>query len=50
MKEGDDMANLMYYAWIRHGVKPSEIYAMSKGELKVLKAFYIIETAPRNRR
>lgn len=50
MKEGDVMANLMYYAWVRRGIKPSEIYNMSDGELKILKAFYIIETTPRNRR
>lgn len=37
------MANLMYYAWMKHGVKPSEIYTMGNGELQVLRAFYIID-------
>ena len=43
MEEGDLMANLMYYSWVRHGIKPSEIYKMSDGELKILKTFYIYE-------
>lgn len=37
------MARVMFDAWIKHGVRPSEIYKMSDGELKVLRAFYIIE-------
>lgn len=31
----------MYEAWDKHGIKPSEIYNMSGGELIVLKAFYL---------
>lgn len=37
------MAHIMYYAWSRHGIKPSEIYKMSYGELKLLRSFCIIE-------
>lgn len=40
--EGDVLAILMYQAWKNHGIKPSEIYNMSKGELEIIKAFYII--------
>lgn len=42
--EGDAKANLMYYAWVKHGIEPSKIYSMSDGELKVIRAFYIMET------
>ena len=34
----------MYKAWNKHGVKPSEIYKMSKGEQNLLRAFLIIES------
>lgn len=42
------MANIMYYAWCKHGIKPSEIYKMSSGELKLLRSFYLIETESRH--
>lgn len=35
------MAKIMYDAWDRHGVKPSEIFKMDPGELIILKAFYL---------
>ncbi len=44
MSDGDALTNLMYYAWNKHGIKPSEIYKMSSGELQLLRAFYVIET------
>ncbi|MEG0899573.1 MAG: hypothetical protein RSD67_05965 [Oscillospiraceae bacterium] len=37
------MANIMLYAWICHGIRPSLVYNMSEGELKIIRAFYIIE-------
>ncbi|WP_278308273.1 hypothetical protein [Niameybacter massiliensis] len=33
----------MYYAWVKHGWEPSKVYNMSDGELKILRAMYIIE-------
>ena len=48
MQEGDYMATLMYYAWVKHGIKPSEIYNMGSDELKILGAFYIIEMESRH--
>lgn len=45
--EGDFMANIMYYAWSKHGIKPSEIYNMSHGEKSLIRAFYIIEMEQR---
>lgn len=43
MSEGDALTNLMYHAWNKHGIKPSEIYKMTSGELQLLRAFYVIE-------
>jgi hypothetical protein len=43
------MAKIMYYAWSKHGIKPSDIYKMSSGELKLLRSFYIIEMESRPR-
>lgn len=37
------MAVLMYNAWRKHGVKPSEIFKMSEAERLVIKAFYLFE-------
>ena len=42
------MASLMYYAWSKHGVKPSEIYKMNEGELLLLISFYILELESRH--
>lgn len=46
--DGDAKANIMYYAWSKHGIEPSRIYNMSEGELKVIRAFYIMENTPKN--
>lgn len=43
------MAHIMYYAWSKHGIKPSEVYNMNYGELKLLRCFYVIETESRHR-
>lgn len=43
MKQGDSLALLMYDAWTRHGKFPSKIYNLPKGELALIRAFYIIE-------
>jgi hypothetical protein len=46
--EGDARANLMYYAWIKHGWAPSKIYNMSQREQELLMALYIIEVESRH--
>jgi len=43
MKQGDILALLMFNSWTKHGIRPSEIYNMPKGELALIRAFYIIE-------
>lgn len=48
MEDGDAMANIMYYAWVKHGIKPSKIYSMTDGELQVIRSFYIIENTPKS--
>lgn len=48
--EGDWKANVMYYAWREHHLRPSEFYKMDKGELEVLKAFYVIDMESRSKR
>ena len=39
---------MMYYYWKRKGISPSVFYAMPKGELTVVQAFYEQEIAERN--
>lgn len=41
-------ANLMFYAWKEHHKTPSEVYNMSDGDLKIIKAFHIIENEHRH--
>lgn len=43
MEQGDCLANLLYYGWVKHGIAPSLIYNMSKGEQALIRAFYVIE-------
>lgn len=38
----------MYYAWAKHGIKPSDIYKMSYGELKLLRSFFEFELESRH--
>lgn len=44
------MTTLMYHNWINHGIEPSKIYNMKKGELEMIKAFYIIDMERRHSR
>lgn len=43
------MAHIMFYAWCKHGIKPSDIYKMSDGEKSLLRAFYIVEMEKRKK-
>lgn len=47
--EGDCMANLMYDAWVSHGIKPSIIYNMTRGEQQLIRAFFVIEQERRSK-
>lgn len=31
---------MMYWYWVRKGIRPSVFYSMPKGELTVIQAFY----------
>ena len=31
---------MMYHYWVAHGIRPSVIYNMPKGELRVIMAFF----------
>ena len=33
----------MYYYWKKKGIRPSLFYAMDKGELKLIEAFFALE-------
>ncbi|MCC0694239.1 hypothetical protein [Clostridioides sp. ES-S-0048-02] len=33
----------MYYYWKTKGIRPSLFYAMDKGELKIIEAFFALE-------
>ena len=37
------MANVMYYAWTRHGIMPSTIYNLSRDELEIISALCLID-------
>ena len=37
------MANLMYYAWVRHHIPPKDFYNMSDGEKTIIRAFCEME-------
>lgn len=39
---------MMYYYWRQKGIRPSVFYAMPKGELTVVQAFYEQEIAEKN--
>ena len=39
---------MMYYYWKHKGIRPSVFYAMPRGELLVLQAFYEREIEERN--
>ena len=39
---------MMYYYWKHKGIRPSVFYAMPKGELIVVQAFYEAEVAEKN--
>lgn len=43
------MANIMYYAWEEHHIRPSDIYKMKNGEFQIIKAFYILDMERRKR-
>jgi len=33
----------MYYYWVEHGKKPSEIYNMDDGEYTLISSFFLYE-------
>jgi hypothetical protein len=33
----------MFEAWCEHGILPSVIYNLPKGEIELLKAFYLLK-------
>lgn len=39
---------MMYYYWKHRGIRPSVFYAMPRGELTVIQAFYEYEIKERN--
>ncbi len=42
------MANLMYWAWSKHGILPSKIYELNSNELKIIETFYRLEYEQNN--
>ena len=48
LEDGDCLANLAYFCFIKHGILPSVIYNLPKGELSLIRAFYVIDSESRN--